>query len=146
MKATTRYAAVPQSVAEDIHTYAPGAPKGIQAGHSGDEEEGAGVEGRASVWYERAKRALYLSSLTMLTLVMGFCLGRNHDHLAMGGGGGGHSSQAAASMTGGKTAANGGLLPPQAFLPDSTFFFVFFFLLQGEMKGCCRCQIFGYEL
>lgn len=107
---STRYAAVPQSAAEDGH-FSPGARRTGDADGDAD-GEGSGSGSGSWLWYERAKRALYLSSLAMLTLVMGFCLGRNHDHLRMGGGG--HSA--------GKTGAGGGLLPAQAFLPESTFF------------------------
>lgn len=113
MKSTTRYAAVPQSTAEDIH-YAPSATRRV--GASRDEEEGDG-SGCSSLWCERAKKALYLSSLVALALVMGFCLGRNHEHLTVGGGG--HRSSQATPMTG----AKGGLLPPQALIPESMFVF-----------------------
>lgn len=78
----------------------------------GAEDGGAGGDRRRpSSWCERAKQALYISSLLLLTLILGFCLGRKHEHASMGGGGG--SGMSAGS------AANG-LLPPQAFVPEST--------------------------
>lgn len=102
---TTAYAALPPSYTaadgdfEDLDLDAPGRQSALRR------------------WFEHARRGLFLSSVAMLLLVMGFCLGRSHEHRVRGGGGSSESMAEAILGTGG----NGGLLPPQAFVPESMF-------------------------
>lgn len=74
-----------------------------------EEDDGGDDRRRPRSWYERARQALFTSSLVTMTLILGFCLGREHEHRGIGGVGSGMS-------TGG---ANG-LLSPQAFVPEGT--------------------------
>lgn len=107
----TAYAALPPSYAaahgdfEDLDLDAPGRVQG----------------GALRRWFEHARRGLFLSSVAMLLLVMGFCLGRSHEHRVRGGGGSAESMAAAILGAG----AGGGLLPQQAFVPESMSFFFF---------------------
>lgn len=100
----TAYAALPPSYAaahgdfEDLDLDAPGRVQG----------------GALRRWFEHARRGLFLSSVAMLLLVMGFCLGRSHEHRVRGGGGSAESMAAAILGAG----AGGGLLPQQAFVPE----------------------------
>lgn len=102
----------------------------------------------ASRWLERVKKTLYLSSLVMLTLVVGYCLGRNHEQMKMNASGGGHSAETTTTTTAtGKTSAGGsGLMSPQDFLPESEYFGSFGASLRMAAAGKTRGEAVEFDL
>lgn len=108
-----KYAAVPQAATEDGSGVEEDAVDA--AGLDRTRRSSSSSSSSSPSRYELAKKALFYASVAILALVLGFCLGREHEHRRMAA-----SPSPATSALPGSVGGNKGLLSPQALIPEGT--------------------------